>query len=420
MKIETDINREYNADVTVIGGGTAGVFAAISAAKSGAKTILIEKNSMLGGTLTAGGVNFPGLFFAWGKQIINGPCWEAILRTAQSGGAKLPEITYKPKNHWEEQITLNPFIYITVLFQMCEESGVKVICNAMISDCSENEDGLDLLITDKSGLFLIKSKTAIDATGDANLVEIMGYATQKSESLQPATLRNAITGYNFEDIAEQEIKEKFKKADFPDYITAEKLIDYLKRHIIDMHTPCYSAETSIGKTELEKQALFDMFNVYKFYKSIKGLENLQITYFANETGVRETKRIIGETVITAEDYINCIHYPDSVCYAFYPIDLHVLNGIEQKFHKENTVSEVPFTALIPKNSKRILCAGRCISSDTYANSALRVEAVCMATGQVAGCAAAIAAKQETDIKNICFEELSTTLKNMKCIVPENQ
>ena len=76
-------------DVLVVGGGTAGVFAAISAARTGAKTLLIDKNNILGGTVTVANVNFPGLFHAWGKQIIAGPCWESIERTAKLGGATL-------------------------------------------------------------------------------------------------------------------------------------------------------------------------------------------------------------------------------------------------------------------------------------------------------------------------------------------
>ena len=76
--VEFGIQREMSFDVFVLGGGTAGVFAAISAARMGAKTVLVEKNSRLGGTITNAGVNYPGLFFAWGERIIGGPCWEAI------------------------------------------------------------------------------------------------------------------------------------------------------------------------------------------------------------------------------------------------------------------------------------------------------------------------------------------------------
>ena len=130
------------SDVVVIGGGTAGVFAAISAAKNGVKTILVEKNSTLGGTVTTGGVNFPGLFFAWGRQIIDGPCWTAIKRTVELGGAKLPEFQYKPERHWDEQILLDNFVYRSVLLQMCVENGVEIITNTMISYIKEDACGI--------------------------------------------------------------------------------------------------------------------------------------------------------------------------------------------------------------------------------------------------------------------------------------
>ena len=138
--MEIGLKKRYYADVAVIGGGTAGVFAAIAAARTGANTILAEKNSILGGTMTVAGVNFPGLFFAWGKQIVDGPCWEAVKRTISLGGGVMPEIKFKPERHWYEQIVLNKFIYTAVLFQMCEEAGVRLICNSMVSDIKENED----------------------------------------------------------------------------------------------------------------------------------------------------------------------------------------------------------------------------------------------------------------------------------------
>lgn len=418
MKNEILIQKTRSADVVVAGGGTAGVFAAISAARTGAKTILIEKNNILGGTVTIASVNYPGLFFAWGKHIINGPCWEAIMRTIELGGAKMPEISFKPERHWHEQIRLNTFVYTAVLFQMCEEAGVEVICNCMLSSATENDENITLLLTDKNGLFSVTAKTVIDATGDANLVQNAGFSVQKSEVQQPATLQNHITGYEMNEQIEEDIRENFPSADFPAYITANKLISYLKRHTLDIHIPCKDADTSKGRTELEKNTYALLLSTYKFLRGIKGLENLEMDFVAGETGVRETNRIVGESTITAEDYIAGVSYPDSVCYAFYPIDLHVMDGIKQKFHEENVVPEIPYSALIPKNAKRVLCAGRCISSDTDANSAVRVEAVCMATGQAAGCAAAIAAMKNIPVKNVPYKELCDALRNINAIVPD--
>ena len=161
-----------------------------------------------------------------------------------------------------------------------------------------------------------------------------------------------------------------------------------------------------------------MLKLYTFCRGIRGLENLTIDYYAEETGVRETVRIVGEKTLTAEDYINGKHFDDSVCYAFYPIDVHVMDGINKKFLEDNVVGEIPYGALIPKCAKRILCAGRCISSDTDANGAVRVQAPCMAMGQAAGCAAAISAKNNISVKNIPFSLLCSNLEEIGAIVPK--
>jgi len=405
-------------DVVVIGGGTAGVFAAISAAKNGVKTILVEKNSTLGGTMTTGGVNFPGLFYAWGKQIIDGPCWDAVKRTVELGGAVMPEFQFKPEKHWHEQILLDKFVYRSVLFQICMENGIEIITNSMVSYVKDDDDGVVLLITSKEGVHQINTKVAIDATGDANVATLAGYSTVKSNPQQPATPQNHISGYVFEDIDLEQLHSEFAKANFPSQITENKIRGCLKHHKFDIHIPCKDAETSQGKTKLEYDSIELVLKLYTFCRGIRGLENLTIDYYAEETGVRETVRIVGEKTLTAEDYINGKHFDDSICYAFYPIDVHVMDGINKKFLEDNVVGEIPYGALIPKCAKRILCAGRCISSDTDANGAVRVQAPCMAMGQVAGCAAAISAKNNISVKNIPFSLLCSNLEEIGAIVPK--
>ena len=126
---------------------------------------------------------------------------------------------------------------------------------------------------------------------------------------------------------------------------------------------------------------------------------------------------MGEQTILAEDYIRGRAYPNAVCYAFYPIDLHVMTGIRQQFFEENVVGQIPYGALIPKNAKRLLCAGRCIASDTDANSAVRVQAPCMATGQAAGCAAAICARKKIPVWQLPHSLLREKLNAIGAIVP---
>jgi hypothetical protein len=412
-----DIKRRYDFDVAVIGGGTAGVFAAICAAKIGARTVLIEKNSRLGGTVTAAGVNYPGLFHAWGKQIIGGPCWNALERTAELGGAVLPQITYKPKRHWMEQVRVNKLIYTKVINDLCREAGVSVMTDAMLSHAEENDSGVSLLVTDKAGLCEINAGTAIDSTGDATLVSMLGYECQKSDVQQPATPDNHISGYELEKVDLDELRSRWTECELSRKVTFERLKYYLEFHKLDCHVDCVDADSPCGRAALEVRAVDELYEYCRFLRTVKGLENLTVDSMADETGVRESVRIFGEHIVTADEYVRGEHYADSVCYAFYPVDLHVEKGIEQTFLADGVVPRIPYRALIPRGARRVLCAGRTVSSDTYANSALRVQAPCMAMGQVAGVAAALAADAGVGIKEIDFERLCDSLRSLGAIVP---
>ena len=414
--LELCVEKTIQTDVVVVGGGTAGVFAAIAAARCGAKTVLIEKNSTLGGTMTVANVNFPGLFYAWGKQIIDGPCWEAIQRTAALGGAVIPPIQFRPKNHFDEQITLNRFAYTAVLWEMLHESGVMVITSAMVSCAAETERGVCLLVTAKEGLLQLDAKVAVDTTGDANLTQILGYPVEKSSTQQPATLQNHISGYDPAAVDPDALKKAFSEETFAPYITADKLLHWLHPVRINVHVPCKDADTSAGKTKVEQDAYALLLKILRFYRRLPGLENLTVDFVAEETGIRESNRIVGEEMVLAEDYITGKAYPDAVCYAFYPIDLHVMDGIRQKFFDENKVGQIPYGALIPQNARHLLVAGRCIASDTDANSAIRVQAPCMATGQAAGTAAALCCRDEKSVAEIEVSVLLNTLRENGAIV----
>lgn len=376
-------------DVCIAGGGTAGVFAAISAARAGAKTILIEKNGFLGGTITSARVNFPGLFFAWGKQIISGPCFEAIERTLAFQGKKLPEISFKPEHHWDEQINIDIFTYMHIIEDMCVSSGVTLLYHTMIADVKETDTGVKILLTKKEGQEEIFAKSLVDATGDASCIQMAGYPIEYSNDLQPATLINDLDGYDFDKIDKTDFDEKLQKAYESGILTkadsqGNSLFNQLKHKRISMHLNVKAPETSSGKTEIEIEARKQLFRIISFLKTVKGLENLFVKNFGYECGIRESVRIVGEEKILKDDYISGKKYENAVCYSFYPIDLHVPEGIKQVFLEENLIPTVPMGALIPKNSKHLFVAGRSLSSDREANSALRVQATAMATGQAAG------------------------------------
>lgn len=420
--VKLPITKEEKADIIVVGGGTAGCFAAIAAAQEGNSVILIEKNGGLGGTMVTANVNFPGLFFAWGKQVIAGLGWQAIKRTEELGGAVLPKISYRPQRHWQEQILCNRFTYSVVLDEFCEKVGVEVRLHTMLACAEEKNESVQAVFCGKEGLSLICAKVIIDATGDADVVRHLGYPCMKSEPLQPATLQNALGGYRIEEVECELILHEAERAiaagKISHELTPEKVYSFLAEQRIDLHTPCNLEDTSKGRTATEQNARKRTMQILNFFRQLPGLENLQVVFAAEECGIRETNRIIGEHIVTKEEYLAGYTYPDGICHAFYPIDLHVPTGIQKEFLKEGVVPSIPYRALIPKNTRRVLAAGRIVSSDTEANSALRVQAPCMAMGQAAGCAAALAVQKECDVASVPYQALKELLLKQGAIVPE--
>ena len=137
-----------------------------------------------------------------------------------------------------------------------------------------------------------------------------------------------------------------------------------------------------------------------------------------ETAVRETYRIDGEYQITVDDYVGGKVFDDALSYTFYPIDMHVEEGVDPKHLEEGMVPTVPLRALIPKASENFMVAGRCVSSDRLANSALRVQASCMGMGQSAGVVAALACKYNISPLDVPLNEIKKTLEEQGAIVPE--
>ena len=412
----------YTADVLVVGAGTAGIFAAIAAAKSGADTLLVEKNGLPGGTVTAGGVDFPGLFHAWGKQIVDGPCYEAIKRCEARGGATIPPVTAKPAKHWMMQIRLDPFTFLTVVEEMLEEAHVRTVYHAMPVAAEETPAGTRTLFAGKSAPFAVSAGVIVDCTGDANVLTLAGCPMQKSAVLQPATLIHDLGGYRLENVDRESVRAAFAEAyadgraaprDFQGRDPYEMLVNGR----IDMHIHTASPETSEGRTVLEKEARAALARIIGVYRTVPGLEALRVTRLASECGVRESLRIDALTNVTSAAYLAGKRYDDAVCYAFYPIDRHTDHGIAQVFLKEGVVPTVPYTALIPKGKNRMLTAGRCIGADTDAISALRVQAVCMATGQAAGCAAALVAREGLAAPALPVSSLRRALLSIGAICP---
>jgi hypothetical protein len=418
-------------DVVVIGGGTAGAVAAVQAGRAGAKTLLVEKTGMLGGTTTNGGVNFPGLFHAWGQQVIAGIGWELVTRCVAETGGTLPDFTDYVRPHWQLQIRVNRFVYAALCDEAVVNAGVDILFHTMLAGVKPQaeENGWQVTLCTKSGLTEHSAAVLIDATGDANVATMAGFPIQIPNENQPATLSCLASGYDLADLDIDAINDAFDAEVHAGRLTytdaSWNTVDpnigrWLSSHGSQAnHIHHINARDSEGKTRLELESRRSLLRLYRFLREQPGLEKLVIDQVSPECGVRETATIQGKRTVTVQDYTSGRVWDDAICYSFYPIDLHKSSdaGLQCEPLIEGVVPTIPRGALLPVGSSNILVAGRCIASDRLANSALRVQATSMATGQAAGAIAALSASTGVDLEELPIAEVHQLLREHDAIIP---
>lgn len=414
-------------DVVVCGGGTAGVIAAVQAGRARAKTLLVEKNGMLGGTITVADVTLVKLFFARERQVIAGIGWELVSRCVTETGGTLP-VAGDPQA--QRDIHVNPSLYAALCDEIVLDANVELLLHAMVAAVTPHEEGWQVTLCTKTGLEQVTARVLIDCTGDANAVTIAGFPVVIPEIVQPASLVCHVAGFNAETLDLNALNQAFQtavqrsEANYTDgswNSEAPNLAHWIRRagrnanHIFDIN-----ARDSRGKTSLEVEARRAVLRLYRFLRAQPGFEQYRIDGMATECGVRETTTIVGEHTITVEEYLAGTVWDDSICYAFYPTDLHAATGqtAPKRHLAAGVIPTVCLRAMRPAGSRDLLVAGRCIASDRLANSALRVQAVCMATGQAAGAAAALAAQRGTEVAAVPMPEIRRLLKAHRAIVPE--
>ncbi|MDA3926742.1 MAG: FAD-dependent oxidoreductase [Kiritimatiellae bacterium] len=414
-----------SCDVVVVGGGSAGVPAAIQSGKAGAKTVLLETAHQIGGNTTTGGVNFPGLFHAWGKQVIAGAGWDIVTNSVAIDGARLPDFT-KPtgRRHYLHQVLINIPLYVALSEEALLNAGVTIKYHTAPMTIVSDKNGWVVTTSAIGETRKIQCKQIIDCTGNGAVAGILGLKRLQEDERQPGTFVYRIKpNADLSKIDSKMVQARYNVALKSGAVhkndTRWGIMSFLKG---GGNTANYveGADNSTSDLRIDtnirgRQAMLRML---RFFKSVPGLEKVKLLSMSPEVGIRETYRVQGEYLITKDDYVSGTVFPDSLCYAFYPIDLHdKKSGVHPAHLKEGVVATVPLRALIPKGSKNLLVAGRCLSSDRLANSALRVQATCMATGQAAGAAAALAAKQGVTPGEVPIEEIKALLRTSGAIVP---
>ena len=370
-------------DVLVVGSGSAGTTAAIQAGRAGVKTLLMERSFQLGGTTTTGGVAYPGLFDAWGKQVIAGIGWELVKESVELDGGKFPDFSKVPRAHWHNQVQLNQFIFSLLAEEKCREAEVEIAYYEFPTAITKTKEGWQVDCMGFGTKRRVLCKQIVDCTGGAEVVGMLGFERLREEERQPGSYLFQLGGT---------------------HNPADKQLHRLYVHGADSTN---SRTATLANLTGRKSILA------KVRKEKKRLMHLQ-----PETGFRESYRILGETLITVQDYTSGRHFDDAISYAFYPVDLHTRTGVKPKPLKRGIVPTVPLSALIPKGSQNIIVAGRCVSSDRLANSGLRVQAACMGMGQAAGATAALAAQSSSTPLKVPLSQIYELLQKHNAIIPK--
>lgn len=420
-------------DVVVSGGGVAGICAAVQAARAGANVLLVEASQQLGGNLTSGGIDWPGLFHGWGKQIIAGIGWELVDKCVSLDGGKLPDFS-KPTgpSHWFHQIIVSAPLFLLLSEEALSESGAEVIYGSSIVAASHLADGgWTLSLACQGDIKEITCKQIVDATGNGDTSRRLGATMLCEETQQPGSFRYTFTPPS----PLLELEPSAIEAAYNDAIDkgllkvgdlrggAKAAMGFLLKGAGFVHNGTFANYVpNADNSSAEKRTSTNMsgraaaLRVFRFLRSLGA--NIHFEYMSCEVGVRETQRVKGRIVITQDDYTSGRIWDDSLCYAFYPVDMHIEGkGVHPHHLDEGVVATVPLRALLPEGVDDLLVAGRCLSADRGALSALRVEATCMATGQVAGAAAAIAAKNHCHPSDLPIEDIKSLLCQHGGIVP---
>lgn len=408
--------RKY--ELVVVGGGFAGVAAAIAAARAGVDVLLVDKGNCLGGAAVNCLVSpfMPYSTVIDGKHVVlSAGIFSEIIRRMDERHAMVGE-----RYFLEEELKF-------VLNDMVLEAGVKLLFHAYIFK-AEKRDGrvTSISVATKSGETRIEADYFIDATGDAQLAYLADCPTtlgrEPDHLCQPMTLCFRVGNVDRDRFFASRPRWSQVHAE---KLEAGQLINP-RENILVFHTPIpnvlhFNTTRVVKKnptcpedvTEAEVLARQQVQEIYDLLKEhADGLENSYLMMTAAEIGVRESRMIVGDYVLTETDCKDCTRFEDAIAASNYEIDIHNPEGTgtSHYFFKPGEYYTIPYRCLIPKEATNLLVAGRCISSDHGAQASYRIMPNVCTLGEAAGSAMGLAVKQGKQVREIDVKELQAELK----------
>lgn len=411
-------------DVIVVGGGPSGCTAAVSAAREGAKTLLVEATGALGGMGTSGLMN------AWcpftdGEKIIYKGLAEWVLMESKKGTPHVPDSSY----NWQP---INTEHLKRVYDDMVLGAGVSVLFFTQLSAVEmKNDDVVDaIIVSNKAGLTALKAKVYVDCTGDGDLSAWAGadyFYGDDTGSVQASTMCFSVANVNNENYKKKgatlpgsqklsPIHKILESGKYPLVTDSHLNIKHNGPSFLMFNAGHIENVNSSDPIQLSEAIVKGRKIACQLHEGLKEFspDVFSDSYLAGTgalLGIREGRRIKGDYVFTVDDWLERRSFEDEIGRNSYYIDVHKKDKKKFDRYKKGESHGIPYRCLTPKNLKNVLVAGRCISTDSQSFGSVRVMPVCLVTGEAAGLAAALAYQQSnSDVHNIDVQFLRKRLK----------
>lgn len=411
-------------DVLVVGGGPAGVCAAVGSALAGSKTMIVENMGSFGGMWTNGLVTTLGGFNSWlrpYRRCVDGVMGEWIRMAEKKNGVE---------NNRSWVLSSDPEIMKLTADELLTRNGVKCLLHTLVVDVIVEDDKVKgVIVENADGRSAIMATVVVDCTGNGDIMARAGAPYEISEQLQPMTCAFFLAdvdpkgemGYEDELLIPMGPEPGYLGPEMMPYTTRRRDVtvdnDRLRRGYELGELPFFggpwfgglrvnfpwvnttrvygNATNAAELTEAEMTGRREAHHIVDFYRNnLPGFEKGWIMTTGATIGIRETRRLDGEYRLTSEDIHTDKKFDDAIALGVWPIDVHPQKGQNGAHDMYVPLPyQIPYRSLVPKKIDNLLVAGRCISTDREAMGTIRVGATCGATGHAAGVAAALSAQK---------------------------
>ena len=396
-------------EVVVLGGGPAGITAALAAGRSGRKTILVEGYGFLGGAGTAAGLStFCGLHAAvYGQheQVVHGLCDDILDRLRAMDGLNAPHLSVQDRIQAQ---AYDISAYKIAADELLGSAGVEILFHAIGVGCAMAADDRvsALFVETKSGRFAIRGQLFVDASGDGDLASWAGVPYDlgdgKGNMLYPTTMfringvdpKKAGDAWKLVPKLMEEAEKKGRR--FPrkkPIVRPQRNPIEWRANLTQIKTPEGRAVNGIDAREFsygEIEGRRQCWDVFAFIKEVTpGFDQAYIVEIAPQIGIRETRRIVGEYRLNQDDILGCRDFDDTIGVNGWPVEAHVAGDVKFLFAEWGTrgFNQIPYRIVVPQKIENLFVAGRCASMTHEGQSSARVTGSCFVMGQAAGTAA---------------------------------